>query len=286
MGIIGNMVFIIPCKGDYGLNRKNYKTPPNGWPAYIKPNKRSAAIPKNGIAALCHSTGLYIFVVETAKYSNIFMRALAFTQVRFFIAHRVDKPSRCGGPRCRSPPVLHFRYSKFTKKENIHMSEIRTPPADQIKDLERVPGTLKPTVIKNPEAYYATVVRNMDKNDYRANDNFYKHVDSVGDEQDIRKKIRDSQSGPIPHDFSMERQLCDASLQNWLMTLENDSLYNALIMLPPDNLKLIYLLYVRGLSQTECALSLGVKQGAVSRKHNRIKLFLQNHMSNVIKKGV
>lgn len=42
--------------------------------------------------------------------------------------------------------------------------------------------------IKNREAYFRTMVKNMDKNEYRANDNFFNHIDSVGDETDIRQK--------------------------------------------------------------------------------------------------
>lgn len=120
MGIIGNSIFIILCKGDYGLNWKRYKTPSDGWSAYIESNKRSAAIPNNGIAALLFSTSLYIFAAVAANYSVILtVYGFVFTQIRFLFFHpKLDKPSRRGCSGCRSPPVLHFRLSRITKMED------------------------------------------------------------------------------------------------------------------------------------------------------------------------
>ena len=45
--------------------------------------------------------------------------------------------------------------------------------------------------IKNIEAYFGTVVRNSYKNEYRSNDNFFKHISSAGDDSDIQQKSAD-----------------------------------------------------------------------------------------------
>ncbi len=74
------------------------------------------------------------------------------------------------------------------------MAEIRTPPVTGIKDSEQVPGTLKPTVIKNPVAYFSRMIQNLNKNEYRANDNFYNHVSSIGDGGDLQREYMKSKS--------------------------------------------------------------------------------------------
>ncbi len=86
------------------------------------------------------------------------------------------------------------------------MAEIRTPPVTGIKDSEQVPGTLKPTVIKNPVAYFSRMIQNLDKNEYRANDNFYNHISSIGDGGDLQRECMKSKSVPEQNTNAIERQ--------------------------------------------------------------------------------
>ena len=81
--------------------------------------------------------------------------------------------------------------------------------------------------IKNPNAYFCTVVKNLDKNDFRANDNFYNYIDSIGDEFDIRGKIN-QQTKRKPDAYSVECLLCDSNVENWLLLMENQRLHMAL----------------------------------------------------------
>ena len=46
--------------------------------------------------------------------------------------------------------------------------------------------------IKNKEGYFHTIVRNSYKDEYRSNDNYFKHISSVGDETDIQKRYSQS----------------------------------------------------------------------------------------------
>lgn len=81
--------------------------------------------------------------------------------------------------------------------------------------------------IKNPMAYFATMVRNSYKTEYRSNDNFYKHISSVGDEHDIQDKLG-SEKSVLENDVdSIEKQLSESSVENWLVFMENEKLHKA-----------------------------------------------------------
>ena len=131
--------------------------------------------------------------------------------------------------------------------------------------------------IKNPEAYFATIVRNSNKDEYRANDNFYKHISSVGDGTDI--SIRVELENHIYSDaYTIESALSEESLENWMLLLESTTLHFALSELPAANLKLVYMLYVLRLNQDQCAEILGLKRAAVCRRHDRIIKILRNRL--------
>jgi RNA polymerase sigma factor (sigma-70 family) len=135
------------------------------------------------------------------------------------------------------------------------------------------------TEINNPEAYFSKMVRNSDKNEYRSNDNFYNHISSVGDANDLQQECAKRQN-PSEHEAnSIEQHLSEASVENWLLLLDNTSLHKALSELPAGHLMLMYMLYVQRLKQAECALILGIKQAEVSRLHSRIKRVLQKRLN-------
>ncbi len=132
--------------------------------------------------------------------------------------------------------------------------------------------------IKNPEAYFSRMIQNLDKNEYRANDNFYNHISSIGDGGDLQREYMKSKSVPEQNTNAIERQIGEASVENWLLLLDSPALHDALSELPDEHLKLMYMLYVLRLKQAECASILGLKQAEVSRLHSRIKKILQNRL--------
>jgi len=86
------------------MNRKRYNPPPDGGSTYKKHIREIAAILTNGIAAIFYSTDYCVFVFAFTNTFNVLFALLA------------DKPGH-DRPRCRSPPVLHFRFIKVTKME-------------------------------------------------------------------------------------------------------------------------------------------------------------------------
>ena len=134
--------------------------------------------------------------------------------------------------------------------------------------------------IKNPEAYFHTMVKNMDKNDYRANDNFFKHIDSVGDETDIRKKIN-AQTYGEPDAYSVEGSFCETSVENWLLFMENERLHSALRQLSHEELRLLFLIYVQHIEQCQIAPLCGLTPSGLNKRLARIKTKLKKFYKSV-----
>lgn len=122
--------------------------------------------------------------------------------------------------------------------------------------------------IDNPMAYFTRVVQNMDKNDYRSNDRFYSYISSVGNEQDVLVEMAKIIQEPIQD--TIESEIMASCVENWLMHIENEILYSAISELTKSNQFLLYLLYVRELTQKECGYILGIKQASVARRRKRI----------------
>jgi len=95
------------------MRRKKTKQPPGIGGTYIKQNMQIAAILTNGIAAIFCSTDYYVFIFAFTNTSIVlFTRVSVFRQARAFLFQlKADKPVH-DRPRCRSPPVLHFRFIK------------------------------------------------------------------------------------------------------------------------------------------------------------------------------
>lgn len=128
--------------------------------------------------------------------------------------------------------------------------------------------------IKNPEGYFARMVQNSKKDEYRANDNQAKHITPVG-----LIFIAEDKCNTTLDD--MEREFSCESPEEWLMLIENERLLAALRSLKPKELNLIYLTFVKDFQQDEIADSMGITQGAVSQRWNRIKRILQNLISEM-----
>ena len=124
--------------------------------------------------------------------------------------------------------------------------------------------------IKNPMAYFSAAIRNWNKTDYRSNDNFYKHISSVGDEQDIQDKLGGDKTVRHGGIDDIEQRLSEASVENWLMFMENERLHKALTSLRTADVQFLFSLSVFDFNQEALATFLGVTSSAVSRRKKRI----------------
>jgi len=121
--------------------------------------------------------------------------------------------------------------------------------------------------IKNPKAYFGTLVRNSQKDEYRANDNFFKHISSVGDEADIQREALTVHK----HDSdSIEQQLCEADVESWLLFMESERLHSALTRLLPAQVVFLYELAAFDFDQTKYAAAKGIRKQSVSDRFRRI----------------
>ena len=136
--------------------------------------------------------------------------------------------------------------------------------------------------IKNKDAYFHTALNNSYKNEYRANDNFFKHISSVGDGVDIQRHTSSRAMHAEPDSHSIEHQLCEGSVDNWLMFMENKRLHNILSRLPQADVELLFLLYSVRLRQTDIAILYGVSQGAIGWRHKRLKKIISDFLQNTL----
>jgi len=126
--------------------------------------------------------------------------------------------------------------------------------------------------IKNPEAYFGTMVRNSYKDEFRANDNFFKHISSVGDEADIQQEFSEPER-QLEYDANfIEQRLSELSVENWLLSMENERLHKALSSLPTAKVEfLLELVAGFKLNQTAFAKANGVSRQSVSKRFRRLR---------------
>ena len=120
--------------------------------------------------------------------------------------------------------------------------------------------------IINEKAYFATVIKNMDIKDFEANDKFFEMFSSVGDEVDLQRIEANDSHEP----YSVEMDLCECSLESWLLFMENERLHMALSHLSCGQLEFIFELAMLDFDKTEYALQKGVSKQAVSDRFRRI----------------
>lgn len=126
------------------------------------------------------------------------------------------------------------------------------------------------STVKNPHAYYKRVVMNSIKNEYRQNDNAYKHISPVGD------KIFLLMDREVP-ESEWERMIGEKDPRLWLEFIERDELFLALSSLDEDDLYLVFILFVEGMTQKEAAECLDVAQSTVSHRWRRLKQQLKKY---------
>jgi DNA-directed RNA polymerase specialized sigma24 family protein len=124
--------------------------------------------------------------------------------------------------------------------------------------------------IINPMAYFSAAIGNWNKNDYRSNDNFYKHISSVGDENDLQEKLGGDKTVRHGGIDDIEQKLSEASVENWLMFMENERLHKALTSLPKADVQFLFTLSVFNFKAVAVAKFLGITPSAVSRRKRRI----------------
>lgn len=125
--------------------------------------------------------------------------------------------------------------------------------------------------IKNPGAYFGTIVRNMDKNGFRSNDNFFGHISSVGGEADVLRKLVNSRQPYENRTDSIEKHLFESDTQNWLLFMENEQLHKALSALPETDIDFLLGLTAFGFNQTEYAAAIGVSRQWISKRFLRLR---------------
>jgi DNA-directed RNA polymerase specialized sigma24 family protein len=151
--------------------------------------------------------------------------------------------------------------SDFMKMEDSHMSEI-----------------------KNPGAYFSTMVRNSYRDEYRSNDNYYSHVSSVGDEIDLQHEYAKRKNVTEYGDDSPEQQLCENSVENWLLFMEDMRLHAALSSFPASDVEFLLKLAEYRFNQKIYAEACGVTKQATSKRFRRIRKKILEIMQNGLSK--
>lgn len=125
--------------------------------------------------------------------------------------------------------------------------------------------------IKNPEAYFGTMVRNSYKDEFRANDNYFKHISSVGDEADIQQELPEPKGHLESDNDFIEQRLCELSVENWLLFMENERLHKALSGLPVAEVEFLLELAGFHFKKAAFAKAKGVSQQAISKRFHRLR---------------
>ena len=125
--------------------------------------------------------------------------------------------------------------------------------------------------IRNLEAYFGTIVRNSYKNEYRSNDNYFNHISSVGDDSDIQQKSGDDSDKADLNISSIEMQLYEASVKNWLLFMDNEQLHRALSSLPTADVEFLLELSKFHFQKAAFARVNNVSQQAVSKRFHRLR---------------
>ncbi len=138
--------------------------------------------------------------------------------------------------------------------------------------------------IKNPVAYFSRVVRNLDKNEYRANDNFYNHISSIGDGGDLQREYMKSKSAPEQNTNAIERQIGEASVENWLLLMDDERLHLALSSLPTDDVEFLLELAKNRFNQAAFAKAISTTRQAVSKRFLRLRKKILENMKRGLSK--
>ena len=123
---------------------------------------------------------------------------------------------------------------------------------------------------KNSEAYFRKIVRNSYKNEYRSNDNFFKHISSVGDESDIQQESIGKSDNNELNNSSIERQLYESNAENWPMFMENCQLHASLSALSTKDIQFLFFIFVLRYSNIEIATAFELTPNIVAKQKKRL----------------
>ena len=131
--------------------------------------------------------------------------------------------------------------------------------------------------IIKPNAYFRTVVRNSDKNEYRSNDNYFNYISSVGGEADIQRECSGEKVSSECGTDHIEQALSETSAKNWLLFMKNEQLHIALSSLPISDVEFLLALAGCNFNKSEYAQENGISQQAVSKRFHKLKkIILEN----------
>ncbi len=124
--------------------------------------------------------------------------------------------------------------------------------------------------IKNELAYFYAVIKNMDKKDFIKQSNINKH------EISLDEFLYDQFS--ITED--MDKHLEEHNLLNWIESIENPKLYEAVKNLSIDEQVFLSYIIKECRTQKELALEYKVNQTSIGNKLNKILRILRNNLLN------
>lgn len=124
--------------------------------------------------------------------------------------------------------------------------------------------------VKNELAYFYAVIKNMDKKDFIKQSNMSKH------EISLDEFLYDQFS--ITED--MDKHLEEQNLLNWIESIENPKLYEAVKNLSTDDQVFLSYIIKECRTQKELALEYRVNQTSIGNKLNKILRILRNNLLN------
>ncbi len=135
------------------------------------------------------------------------------------------------------------------------------------------------TNIKKPMAYFCTMQKNADKNEFRSNHNARKHILYAGNtiEQMATNDNRNE---------ALDAEVAALSVESWIMLVEDECLHGALCKLRSTDIQMLFLHYAQGHTQLDIAKKYGVSRGVINRKLKRIHKFIKKVYEDAYKRGV
>jgi RNA polymerase sigma-70 factor (ECF subfamily) len=199
-------------------------------------HKPSAAILNNGIAALFHSTGFFVFLSFPENYVAI----------------------KAGIPRCRGPPLQ----SDFSHKSDWRLTHMAYNKAGEEKKWRAWKAAeeehlrelgVGEEVIKQ--------LRNYDWDDFKAERRFFEHCPDTGTYLD--------------HRATEEPALTIRTVGDLLDDIDNEELHRLLLTVDKLTLRLI-LMKLDGYTSTEMAAKTGLSLNAVKLRFSHLKKKIKN----------
>lgn len=117
-------------------------------------------------------------------------------------------------------------------------------------------------------AYFTTMIRNSDKNEYRQNANAFNHISATG-------VWFDGYRQPVGSETDIESQIGAQRPEDWLLFIEDARLHAALCSLKSKDLEFVFVMFRNGYTQRQMAAHLGIRQNAVHERWRRIRKIIE-----------